>query len=109
MSIDVIGFRILVKQDDVVKTKYKTDIPGFIVAGEDKQREQVAVDKGTVVAFGPTVFEDYKFENPLKVGDRIVFAKFAGKVVTDPATDEEFVIILDEDVVAKISAESAGA
>lgn len=102
--IKVIGFRILVKQDDVATTTYKTSIPGFEIAGGDKKREQVAMDKGTVEQLGPTVFEDYKFANPLKVGDRIVFAKFAGKEVTDPATDEKFVIILDEDVVAVIGA-----
>lgn len=101
MSIDVIGFRILVKPDNVMESKkYKTDIPGFVVAGQEKDREQQAVDKGTVVACGPTAFADYKFENPLKAGDHIVFAKFAGKEVVDPETDEKFVIILDEDVVA---------
>jgi co-chaperonin GroES (HSP10) len=101
MSIEVIGFRILVKPDNVMESKkYKTDIPGFVVAGQEKDREQQAVDKGVVVSLGPVAFEDYKFENPLKVGDHIVFAKFAGKEVTDPETEEKFVVILDEDVVA---------
>lgn len=100
MSIEVFGFRILVKPHDVMKSEYKTDIPGFVVAGKEKEREQQAVDKGIVVAFGPSVFNDYSFDNPLTVGDNIVFAKFAGKAVTDPETDEKFVIINDEDVVA---------
>ncbi len=101
MSINVVGFRILVKPDNVMESKkYKTDIPGFVVAGQEKEREQQAVDKGVVVQVGPAAFDDYKFDNPLKVGDHIVFAKFAGKEVVDPETDEKFVVILDEDVVA---------
>lgn len=100
MAIDVIGFRILVKQDDVIESKYKTTIPGFQVAGGDKDREQVAMDKGTVVSIGPTAFQDYKFDNPLKVGDHIVYAKFAGKEVVDPEDSVKYVVILDEDVVA---------
>lgn len=101
MSIEVIGFRILVKPDNIMESKkYKTDIPGFVVAGQEKEREQQAVDKGVVVQLGAAAFDDYKFENPLTVGDHIVFAKFAGKEVVDPETDEKFVVILDEDVVA---------
>lgn len=101
MSIETVGFRILVKPDNILEDKrYKTSIPGFEIAGQEKAREQQAVDKGIVVSMGPAAFEDYKFDNPLKVGDHIVFAKFAGKEVVDPETEEKFVIILDEDVVA---------
>lgn len=101
MSIEVVGFRILIKPDNIMESKkYKTDIPGFVVAGQEKEREQQAVDTGTVVSMGPAAFGDYSFDNPLSVGDSIVFAKYAGKAVTDPETDEKFVIILDEDVVA---------
>lgn len=99
--INPVLHRILVKPEDVEQTKYKTEIKGFVIAGDQKDREQKGVDKGIVVAFGPTVFSDYNTENPLKVGDAIVFAKFAGKEVQDPESpDEKFVIINDEDVVA---------
>jgi co-chaperonin GroES (HSP10) len=101
MSIELVGFRVLVKQDNILEDKrYKTSIPGFEIAGQEKAREQQAVDKGIVQAVGPAAFDDYKFDNPLKVGDHIVYAKYAGKEVVDPETDEKFVIILDEDVVA---------
>lgn len=101
MSIDVVGFRILVKPDNVLEDKkYKTSIQGFVIAGQEKEREQQAVDRGTVVSMGVAAFEDYKFDNPLKTGDHIVYAKYAGKEVIDPETDEKFVVILDEDVVA---------
>lgn len=100
MSIEVVGFRILVKPDNIMEKEYKTSIKGFVVAGEESERKQQAVDSGTVVSIGPAAFGDYSFDNPLSVGDSIVFAKYAGKAVTDPETDEKLVIILDEDVVA---------
>lgn len=108
--IEPVSFRILVKPDDIIEKQYKTDIKGFVIAGDDKERAQKGVDSGTVVSCGPTAFADYKLENPLAPGDTIVFAKFAGKPVEDPdCPDVKFVIINDEDVVAIIrkSADSA--
>jgi len=63
-------------------------------------REQAAVDRGTVVSFGPTVFKDFGTDNPLTIGDEIVYARHAGKQVEDIYTKDKFVIINDEDVVA---------
>jgi co-chaperonin GroES (HSP10) len=65
-----------------------------------KDREQAAVDRGTVVAIGPTAFKDFGADNPLTVGDEIVYARHAGKAVEDIYTKEKFVIILDDDVCA---------
>lgn len=101
--IEPITFRILVKPVDVLDKEYKTSIPGFQVAGTEKDRHQAGVDEGTVVSMGPTAFADYKVDNPLKVGDTIVFAKFAGKPVVDPEDrSTKYVLINDEDVVAII-------
>jgi co-chaperonin GroES (HSP10) len=81
---------------------YKSAIAaGLALAGDDKRkREQAAVDQGTVVAIGPTVFHDFHCPDTVKVGDEIVFAKYAGKEVEDPETKEVFTIINDEDCVA---------
>lgn len=101
MSIECISFRILIKPVDVLQEKYKTSIEGFVVAGDQKDREQKGVDVGTVVSFGPTAFKDYGIDNPIAPGDTVVFAKFAGKPVVDPDCPEQaFVIINDEDVIA---------
>lgn len=63
-------------------------------------REQAAVDRGTVVSIGPTAFQAFGADSPLKPGDEIVYARHAGKAVKDIYTDEEFILINDEDVVA---------
>ena len=104
MSIQPITHRILVRPDNVLQEKYKTDIPGFVVAGDQKDREQKGVDSGTVVSCGPTAFEDYHTPNPLHHGDKIVYAKFAGKPVVDPdAPDVQYVLLNDEDVIAIVT------
>lgn len=78
-------------------------IDGFeIVRGDEQTRKRAnrSVDEGTVISLGPTVFVDFKTECPVKVGDKITFAKGAAKLVIDPADNQEFAIINDEDVVA---------
>ncbi len=105
MAIDVVTFRILVKPENVLERDeaYKAAKRlGLDLSLESKvNREQAAVDQGEVVGFGPLAFRDYGGENPLKIGDTIVYARHAGKKVVDPADKEtEFVVINDEDVVA---------
>ena len=66
---------------------------------EDRKRAQAGVDKGTVVAIGDTAYRDFGAECPIKVGDYVAYARFAGKIVTDPFTEEELVALNDEDIV----------
>lgn len=95
--------RILVKPDlveeidAVVKSAKAAGI--HMVDFDSKKREQAGVDSGRVVAFGPTAFQDFNTENPLKPNDYIAYARFAGKYIKDPFTQEEFVLLNDEDVV----------
>jgi co-chaperonin GroES (HSP10) len=95
--------RILVKADkleDVDKTYVKAKQIGIVIPEhEDRKRAQAGVDKGTVVSIGPTAFRDFQAESPIKEGDYIAYARFAGKIITDPETEEEYVILNDEDVV----------
>jgi co-chaperonin GroES (HSP10) len=76
---------------------------GLVVAEtESKKREQAGVDQGTVVAIGPTAFKDFGVDSPIKPGDTIAFAKYSGKVVTDPDDEKQYVILNDEDVVCLV-------
>lgn len=102
--INPVNHKIVVKPFKITETdvRYKSAIAaGIVLPDEDKRRrEQAAVDQGTVVAIGPTVFDDFHASGTLKIGDEIVYAKYAGKDVEDPETKEMFTIINDEDVVA---------
>jgi co-chaperonin GroES (HSP10) len=95
--------RILVKADkleEVDKTHQQAKKLGIVIPEhEDKKRAQAGVDTGTVVSLGPTAFRDFNADSPIKEGDYIAYARFAGKIITDPRTEEEYVILNDEDVV----------
>lgn len=99
------GHRLLIKLaelkevDDVMGKAAKA---GIILPDEhpDIIRQKMAVDKGTVLSIGDTAFKDYGGGPWCKVGDVIAFAKYSGKSITDLETNEKFLVINDEDVVA---------
>lgn len=115
--IKVILHRILIERDipedtNAVKTKRELDRMGLAVPPAVKeelekqsQRENASMDKGTVKAIGETAFKDYGVDCPIKVGDYICYARFGGKDVTDPETEQVFVVINDEDVVCVLHKE----
>lgn len=80
-----------------------------LVKREETRREQASVDKGRVLAVGSEAFKAYGGEPWCDVGDYIAYARFAGKYITDPETDEEVLVINDEDVVAVIKGEAKDA
>lgn len=101
MPIEVTGCRLLVKpfkiqEHDKVYAQAKA--AGIILSETSERKEQINVDKGTVLQIGAKCHEDYV--GSLKVGDTIAFAKFGGKFIQDPKDEEIFLVINDEDVVA---------
>ena len=104
MKHKAIGFKLVVKPDPVIeKTK-----SGIIVA-TDKKLERNATTTGVVLDIGPEAFRAHNKAANFKdyvpwcqVGDRITYAKYAGKWV-DGETEEEPVLILnDEDVTSVV-------
>lgn len=67
---------------------------------EEMKRAQASVDQGEVVAIGETAYRDYGVECPVKVGDVVNYARFAGKIVEDG--DTKYVILNDEDCLAVV-------
>lgn len=100
------GHRVLVKQDvfDEKDDVYKNAKALGIVIQHDKTvKNQESVDTGTILAIGKTAWKDFGDTPWAKVGDKVVYARFAGKKIEDPADKETcFVIINDEDVVAVV-------
>lgn len=101
MSITVTGCRILVKpfklqeHDKVYDSAKKA---GIILTDISERKEQINVDKGVVLQIGTKCHEDYVGE--LKVGDTIAYAKFGGKFISEPGSEDIYLIINDEDVIA---------
>lgn len=99
--------RIIIKQhqleDFSAEHKRMKELGWAIPETEDKKRAAAGVDQGVVVAIGPTAFRDFGIESPIKTGDHVAFAKYSGKVITDPDDNEEYVALNDEDIVAIIT------
>jgi co-chaperonin GroES (HSP10) len=95
--------RILVKAekfDEFNKDIQRAKGLGLVIPElEDMKRAQASVDRGVVVAIGPTAYRDFGVECPVKVGDVINYARFSGKIITDPETDQEYVCLNDEDLI----------
>lgn len=104
MVIVPVLHRVLVKPDkleDIDETVKRAKAVGITIEfSNEAKREQMSVDTGIIVDFGPTVFRDFGSENTLVKGDRVVYAKYGGKAVTHPQTKEDYVLLNDEDIIA---------
>ena len=98
--IKPIGFYVLVKPDDV---KESTDW-GFQLNPD--QREKVVITEGTIVSLAEGAWTDKPEGSYPKVGDRVIFAKYAGNEITDEDTGQEYRLMLDEDIRAIIVEDS---
>lgn len=99
--IEPILHRIILKLD-AVETKTES---GIIIPDMVTEKERKAVEVGTVVALGSTCFKDYGADSDIvKVGDRVIIAKYSGKEVKD-SDDQSYVICNDEDIICILRGE----
>ena len=99
--LKVRGYRILVDPEEIEKVT-----AGGIVLVQDERLEASGQQFGVVVGIGSTCWTDGE-GNPREpwcsVGDKILFAKHAGRFVYDPETKKEYQIMLDTDVLAVVT------
>jgi co-chaperonin GroES (HSP10) len=110
LKVRAVGHRVIVKADPVEEVSQ-----GGIVLAVDKKREEAAAQKGTVVEVGPMAWKSTLYgyglegwEPWVKPGDRIFFARYAGKLIRDMNNGVEtvFFVINDDDVQCQILDES---
>lgn len=100
MSLKAISFRVILK----VKEVEEKTASGIVLA-VDKKLERQAYTEGTIIDIGPDAWAAFKPSQPfagLNIGDRVFYAKYAGKWIQDPETKEEFLVVNDEDIVCKV-------
>ena len=95
VKIEPLGDRILVKtivKEEVTKS-------GLVLPDTAKERPQ----EGEVIAVGPGKLDDDNERVPMdvKVGDKIIFAKYAGTEIK--LEEEEFLILRESDILAKVT------
>lgn len=92
-------FKVLIKPDDVGD---KFEGSSILRPDTVKERDQYAAMKGTLVAVSPLAFTYENWpegERKPQVGDRVIFAKYAGATVKG-ADDVEYRLVNDKDVAA---------
>lgn len=93
--------RVLLKLEDISDsdpTFKAVKAAGLAVPEHILDKERNAVVWGTVVAVGETAFKDYHGDPSwIKVGSRVVIAKYSGKHVEYQG--EKYTVVNDEDIV----------
>lgn len=92
MTVRPLGERVVIK---MVEAEEKTK-SGIVLPGSAKEKPQVA----EVMAVGSGITSDDKKKDEVKVGDKVIFSKFAGTEVK--VDGEDLIIIKLSDVLAVI-------
>ena len=99
MTLKAVGYKIIVLPDIVEEVS-----KGGIVLAVDNKMERNAQTTGVILDIGEDVAAAYKPKTEhwgLKVGDKIWYAKYAGKWVKDTENNREVLVINDEDICIK--------
>lgn len=91
MNLKPLGDRVVLKH---LEAEEKTQ-SGIILAGAAKEKPQEA----EVIAVGPGgIVDGEKVEMQVKIGDKVIYSKYAGTDVT--LGKEEYIIVKQSDILA---------
>lgn len=91
MNIKPLGDRVVLKQ---LEAEEKTK-SGIVLPTNAKEKPAQA----EIVAVGPGKIEDgKKIEMSVKVGDKVIYSKYAGTEVK--LDDQEYIVLKEEDILA---------
>ena len=100
--ISPVGYCVLIRPD-TPKEVSKSSVIAIPDSVSDQWR--ISVDTGTVVGIGDLAWKGLQGGDGTpwaKKNDRVIYAKFGGKVMQDEETKEKFILIADKDVLAII-------
>jgi chaperonin GroES len=86
------------------KTIEEKTAGGIIIPDTSKERQQFAQMEGVLVAVSPLAFtyDDWKEAQPPQVGDRVLFAKYAGAEIKGK-DGKDYRLCKDKDVAAVLA------
>ena len=88
-----LGFRVLIKPEILPKKSQG----GIDLSALDDRGQAVNSDKGTILMVGPDAWKALKMEPPVKVGDKVFYAKYGAKTIKDG--EDLYILCNDEDVL----------
>lgn len=93
MDIKVFGARCVVAED---RLEEKTN-SGIVIPGRDKEQTNI----GTVIIVGDGAMLDDGTKVPMdvKVGDKVLYANFAGTPIVSKDTDEHLLVLNERDIL----------
>ena len=93
MKLVPLGDRVVLKQLEAEQTTKS----GIVLPGQEKEKPQQA----EVIAVGPGgVVDGKEIKMEVKVGDEVIYSKYAGTEVK--LEDEKFIIVKQSDILAVI-------
>jgi len=98
-----LGNRVIVKPDEVEKiSEGGIHLPAAMDSYE--RREKSETTTGEVVGIGPAAWLDPIMGGKrwAEIGDRVIYAKYSCKYITDPEDGKEYVIMNDDAIQARI-------
>lgn len=95
--LEPLGYRVMIRPKDLEQVTEG----GIVIPDSAHKRGKAATQEGVVVALGSQAYSEVK-EPWCKVGDHVLYAKYGGTRIKDPATEAEYVMINDDDVLCKI-------
>lgn len=95
-KIKPLGNRVLIK-----RSKPQTVRGGILLPETAKEKPK----EGEVIAVGPGKYDDAGTLKPveLKLGDRVLFSSYAGTEVKNTNSDEELLILSEDDILVVLS------
>ena len=94
IRLKAVAFRVIVKPEEIITDHEVKGTDIRLALALDEKIEKGARIVGTVVDIGPDVYAAFKTTEEyagLKIGDRVYFARYAGKTIVHPETKEEYV------------------
>lgn len=95
-------FKCLVEPKPVEEKKGSIFLPEQV-----KEQDKYATTEGVLLATAPAAFkfiteEEWGTGKPPQVGDRVIFAKYAGLRVTSKRDGKDYLLMADKDILATI-------
>jgi len=98
--MEALGNRVIIEPKEVERMSDG----GIDLSAINERSAKAECSEGIVYDFGPSAWLDPIMggEPWVKKGDRVVYAKYAGKFITDPKDGKEYVVINDDAIQVKL-------